>query len=41
MFLVRDSFSNCGDVMRTELAPVKGVAVYVRDLAPDESYFWK
>jgi hypothetical protein len=38
-FLVPDS-SDCGEVMRKELARVKGVAVYVRDLAPDESYFW-
>jgi len=39
-FLVPDS-SDCGEVMRKELAQVKGVAVYVRDLAPNESYFWK
>jgi len=38
-FLVPES-SDCGEVMRKALAQVKGVAVYVRDLAPDETYFW-
>jgi hypothetical protein len=33
--------SNCEQSMREKLAGVNGVAVYVRDLAPDESYFWK
>jgi hypothetical protein len=33
--------SDCAEAMREKLAQVKGVAVYVRDLAPDESYFWK
>jgi hypothetical protein len=40
-FLVPDRVFDCAEVMRTELARVTGVALYVRDLAPDESYFWK
>jgi hypothetical protein len=31
----------CDQTNRRELEPIKGVAVYVRDLGPNESYFWK
>ncbi|HEX3317240.1 MAG TPA: hypothetical protein VHR88_04430 [Solirubrobacteraceae bacterium] len=40
-FQITDRYSDCAEAERQKLAPVKGVAVYVRDLAPDESYFWR
>jgi hypothetical protein len=38
-FLVYDNVSDCAKDMREKLAQIKGVAVYVRHLAPDERYF--
>ena len=40
-FNVPDRVSNCAEAMHVELSRVDGVALYARDLAPDESYFWK
>ena len=38
-FWVYDNVSDCAKDMREKLMQVKGVAVYVRDLAPEARYF--